>query len=175
MLNKCDYCEKKATVFFTQVTEGKMKKTSLCESCAQQQGIADPNGLLMADQLMGSPVPQEQVGLEVFPLSEVVGECPTCAFTLEDYRKVGRLGCGDCYVAFGQEIEQRLPVLHKGFKHEGRSPAGLVEQEQRRSLVDGLNDRLQKAIASEDYEEAAKVRDELQAAVADQQEGEALS
>lgn len=177
-LNKCDHCENKATVFYTQVTDGKMKKTALCESCAQQQGITDPNGLLMADQLMGMAAPQEQAGPEVFPVSsstEIVGECPTCAFTLEDYRKVGRLGCGDCYVAFGHEIEQRLPSLHKGLKHEGRFPTGLLEKEERRHRLDSLEDGLQKAIAAEDYELAARLRDELQSAREDQESEEASS
>lgn len=161
-------------MFYTQVAEGKMKKTALCESCAQQQGITDPDGLLMADQLMGSPMPQESPAAEVVPVTGGATECPSCQFTLDDYRKIGRLGCGDCYLALGKEIEQRLPVLHKGLKHEGRYPTGLLEQEQRRSLLDGLNDRLEKAIAAEDYEAAAKIRDELQAAKEDQ-DGEEIS
>ena len=168
MLMKCDLCEEKATVFYTQVADGKMKKTALCESCAEQQGITVPNGLLMADQLMGPSLPAESPAAEVFPVSGTSSQCSSCQFTLEDYRKVGRLGCGDCYLAFGTEIEQRLPALHKGLKHEGRYPTGLLEQEERRSLLDGLNDRLQKAITAENYEEAAKIRDELQAAQEEQ-------
>ncbi|MGJ8695008.1 MAG: UvrB/UvrC motif-containing protein [Verrucomicrobiaceae bacterium] len=161
---KCDLCENKATVFYTQVTNGKMKKTALCESCAQQQGITDPEGLLMADHLMGFPkkAPDSNEG-GIFPV-EPTGDCPTCGFTLDDYVKIGRVGCGDCYVAFSKEIAERLPSLHKGLSHTGRVPKGLAEMEQKRSLVENLNKQLAIAVKAEDYETAAKLRDELAAA-----------
>jgi protein arginine kinase activator len=172
---KCDLCGEKATVFYTQVANGKMKKTALCESCADHQGVTDPNGLLMADQLMGMPLAQEtqEVTKSLDFLKEGTAvECPSCRFSLEDYRKVGRLGCGDCYLAFGVEIEQRLPSLHKGLEHSGRAPAGLLELELKRSLIDRLNNNLEKAIAIEDYEAAATIRDELQFATKDLSEEE---
>jgi len=151
-------------VFYTQVTNGKMKKTALCESCAQKQGVTDPNGLLMADQLMGMPLAQKVAETPDFLKEGAAAVCPSCQFSLEDYRKVGRLGCGDCYLAFGAEIEQRLSSLHKGLEHSGRAPSGLLELELKRSLIDRLNNDLEKAIASEDYEAAATIRDELQLA-----------
>ena len=63
------------------------------------------------------------------------------------------------------EIKQRLSSLHKGLEHSGRAPAGLLELEVKRSLIDRLNNDLEKAIASEDYETAATIRDELQLAI----------
>jgi len=162
-------------VFYTQVTDGKMNKTALCESCAQHQGITDPNGLLMSEQLMGPATSPPGSDSEVSSVIGGADECPTCQFSLEDYRKIGRLGCGDCYLAFSKEVQQRLPSLHKGLKHEGRFPAGLLEQEERRGLLESLNERLQKAISEEDFEQAASLRDELRDALKDQKEEEANS
>lgn len=166
---KCDSCDQKATVFYTQVTDGKMKKTALCETCAEEQGITDPTGLLMADQLMGKSAPTESP-FPPTPLAanpeeqtlEGVGKCRTCGFTIADYQKIGRLGCGDCYQAFKSEIEQRLPSLHKGLKHNGHVPAGLVELEKKQTLGMRLKEQLDQAIASENYEDAARYRDKLQ-------------
>ena len=156
---KCDSCEEKATVFYTQIAEGKLKKFVLCESCAQEKGITDPNGLLMAEQVLDHTL--------VVPDAEVISldsssECSTCGFGIGDYQKVGRLGCPDCYDAFGTEIEARIPTLHKGGTHLGYSPAGLMAKQARKAKQGNLTERLNKAIAAENYEEAAKLRDELE-------------
>jgi len=158
----CDFCDDKATVFFTQVSDGAMKKIALCESCAEERGVTDPEGLLMADQLL-SPAASSSSGSEGNILSiDGAGECPACHFTLADYQKVGRLGCSQCYYAFNQEIEPRLPTLHKGLKHEGRVPEGMVAVEQMREEIAALKVALQQAILAEDYEEAANLRDRIQ-------------
>ena len=34
---QCDFCDKKATVFLTQLVEGEMKKMCLCEECAEEK------------------------------------------------------------------------------------------------------------------------------------------
>ena len=165
---KCDSCEQKATVFYTQVTDGKMKKTALCDSCAKKQGITDPTGLLMADQLMMGAGKPEPTGDHLPELagntSQSARECPTCSFKIEDYQKIGRLGCGDCYIAFGPDIEQRLPSLHKGLSHTGRIPKGLAELEKKKNILDDIEKKLEQAIGDENYEEAANLRDELKAA-----------
>ena len=171
---KCDSCDQKATVFYTQVTDGKMKKTALCEACAEQQGITDPTGFLMADQLMGKPLPPESpipkpADAEVQSL-DGASKCLTCGFTVADYQKIGRLGCGDCYQAFRPEIEQRLPSLHKGLVHTGHVPAGLAELEKKQSLESELKQKLDEAIAAENYEDAARFRDELQKVAEEKEE-----
>lgn len=156
---KCDLCEEKATVFYTQIAEGKLKKSVLCEACAQEKGITNPDGLLMAEQVLDHTLAVPEA--EVISL-ESVSECSTCGFGIGDYQKVGRLGCPDCYTAFGKEIEARIPTLHKNDTHLGYSPAGLMAKQARKAKLTNLNERLTKAIAAENYEEAAKLRDELE-------------
>jgi hypothetical protein len=50
---KCDFCDKKATVFLTQLVEGQMKKVCLCDQCAKERGVTDPTGFSLADLLLG--------------------------------------------------------------------------------------------------------------------------
>ena len=156
---KCDLCEEKATVFYTQIADGKLKKSVLCESCAQEKGITNPEGLLMAEQVLDHTLAVPEA--EVISL-ESSSECSTCGFGIGNYQKVGRLGCPDCYDAFTREIGERIPTLHKGGTHVGYSPAGLVATQVRDARLNDLNNRLSKAIDSEDYEEAARLRDELE-------------
>ena len=148
-------------MFFTQVADGAMKKVALCGACADERGVDDPEGLLMADQLLG---PLSGTGVPEAPISgkSENGECLSCGFALENYQKVGRFGCSECYGAFRQEVTQRIPSLHRGGKHEGRIPQGLVAFEQRKERLTNLALALESAVEEEDYEKAAKLRDQIQ-------------
>ena len=84
---KCDFCDKKATVFLTQLVEGQMKKVCLCDACAKERGVTDPTGFSLADLLLGG-APGAGKGTVTpvkTPISAGGGrKCPGCGFTLED-------------------------------------------------------------------------------------------
>lgn len=159
----CDFCENKATVFLTQLVEGKMKKVCLCDSCAKERGVTDPTGFSLADLLLGG-LPG---GPGTVSTSESTGmpglgkRCVTCGFTLEDLRRVRRFGCSDCYSTFGDEVSQMVRGMHKGTSHVGKVPEGLMALQFRHQRIEELRSRLDQAIASESYEEAAGIRDEI--------------
>ena len=46
-------CENEATVHLTEIVEGKMQKNDLCEECAREKGVTDPEGFTLADLLLG--------------------------------------------------------------------------------------------------------------------------
>jgi protein arginine kinase activator len=166
---KCDSCQEKATVFYTQVADGKLKKFVLCETCAQAKGITNTEGLLMAEELLGTAAPVAvPPDLSPFESKEM---CLSCSFTLEDFRKVGRLGCPDCYRAFAGEIYRRLPSMHKGQSHTGYMPEGLVKQQAVRHELSDLEARLETAVKDEDYEEAAQLRDRISGLAVETKEG----
>lgn len=161
---KCDFCDQKATVFLTQLIEGTMKKVCLCESCAKERGVTDPTGFSLADMVLGGapgfPIP----GLGgVFAASPggTVKTCATCGFGLEDLLRVRRFGCADCYTTFRQETLAMLRGMHRGTQHAGKTPEGLVAREAMRRRLNELQEKLQSAIESESYEEAANLRDEI--------------
>ena len=158
---KCDFCDKKATVFLTQLVEGEMKKMCLCEECAEEKGVTDPTGFSLADSVLGGGGVAE-AGQIVSTPEESGVPCPVCGFTFDKFQQVGRLGCSECYQTFGEDINLRLKGMHKGSVHVGRVPEGLLEAHARQQRLDQLRDRLEQAIAAENYEEAAGLRDEIQ-------------
>lgn len=159
----CDFCDKKATVFLTQLVEGQMKKVCLCDACAQERGVTDPTGFSLADLLLGGlPAAKDSVTtVKSAFLSGGRRKCPTCGFTLEDLRRVRRFGCSDCYATFNEEVSQMLHGMHKGTTHLGKVPAGLMARQVLCQRLDELRSRLDQAISSESYEEAAGIRDEI--------------
>ena len=171
---KCDSCQEKATVFYTQVAEGKLKKHTFCESCAEAKGISSPEGLFMGDELI-PPLPEAETVLPSPPAEslETLDECQHCGFTLNNLQKIGRLGCPECYHVFAGEIARRLPSMHKGQIHAGYIPASLMKQEVLRGELSELEKELALAISEENFEEAAKLRDQIAEFEAEKEEGTA--
>lgn len=156
----CDICGKKAKVHLTQLVGGQIKKIALCDDCAKEKGVTDPTGFALAEMLLG-----KTPGKVVAPVPPVVQgfgrRCPDCGFTLDDLRRIRRFGCAGCYTTFKEEVNQMLRGMHKGSKHCGKVPAGLMELHERTQRLEELRGRLDQAITSENYEEAAGLRDEI--------------
>jgi protein arginine kinase activator len=154
---KCDACgEKEATVFLTQIVEGTMHKVNLCESCAKEKGVNDPTGFALTDVLLGLGS-EKDIEAHGGPKAK----CPTCGLTLADFKKTGRLGCSACYDAFGQHLEGMLKNMHKGLVHKGKIPHGLLAARNLDDRIRALRDSLAEAVASEEYERAADIRDQI--------------
>jgi protein arginine kinase activator len=156
----CDICKKNvATVHLTQMIEGKTKKVDLCENCSKEKGVDDPTGFSLADLLLGLGAAQQMEqasgGIEV--------KCPHCGFTHADFKKAGRLGCAECYKVFSEGLETLLKTMHKGTRHVGKVPQVFRQNQDLTDKLKGLQKKLEKAIADEDFESAAKLRDELKA------------
>ena len=152
----CDACKaSQATVFLTQIVDGKMQKVNLCEACSQEKGVTDPTGFALADLLLGLGAAQEM------ERGGTVQKCPTCGFSQADFKKTGRLGCGACYQTFSEGLATLLKGMHKGTEHIGKIPARALQSIQRDSQVRTLQRDLRKAVAAEDYESAARLRDQL--------------
>jgi protein arginine kinase activator len=148
-------CENEATVHLTEIVNGQMKKIDLCEECAKEKGVTDPQGFALADLLLGLGASSEMdsAGPEL--------ECPTCGFAQADFKKTGRLGCSTCYTVFAEPLEGMLKQMHKGTQHIGKVPKALRAKLDTTKQRERLNTQLKKAIETENYEEAAQLRDQL--------------
>lgn len=152
----CDVCKsKEATVFLTQIVEGKMKKVNLCEGCSKEKGVNDPTGFALADLLLGLGAAQE---IEKNPSGV---RCSVCGFSQGDFKKTGRLGCSACYDAFAEGLSGMLKNMHRGIVHTGKVPARLEVARRRAQQMAAYQAGLEKAILEEQFEEAAGLRDKI--------------
>lgn len=155
----CDICGKKAKVHLTQLVGGQIKKIALCDSCAKEKGVTDPTGFALAEMLLGKGGVKPAVAAP-FAVG-TTRRCPGCGFTLDDLRRIRRFGCSECYTTFHDEVSQMLRGMHKGTKHCGKVPAGLMELHARTQRLEELRGKLDLAVTAENYEEAAGLRDEI--------------
>jgi protein arginine kinase activator len=154
----CCVCkEKEATVHLTQITGDKMQKVDLCEECAKTKGVNDATGFSLADLLMGLGASQE--------IEQAGGgtdlSCSRCGFTQADFKKAGRLGCPECYHTFAEALDGLLKTMHKGTRHVGKVPESLRHSRDLADRLKTLQKKLSKAIETEDFEQAAVLRDEI--------------
>ncbi len=153
---QCDVCgDKEATVFLTQIVEGKMQKVNLCDACSKAKDVDDPTGFALADLLHGLGAAEQ------IERSPATVKCPVCGFTQADFKKTGRLGCSACYDTFAEGLMGMLGNMHKGTEHLGKAPEGRAKTRQLGTQIRNLKTNLERAVAEEHYEEAADLRDRI--------------
>lgn len=161
---KCDRCDNEATVHEVTISKGKKLEKHLCESCALEDGIA----------VQGSSVPLGLLGslAGASSSSETAASkatrCGQCGLTYAEFRQHGLLGCPDCYHAFEAQLVPLLERAQEGAaEHVGKTPKRSVGALRRQREITVLRKRLADALAAEQYEQAARLRDELHQAGVD--------
>jgi protein arginine kinase activator len=157
---KCHHCESQATVHLTQIINGQMHKMDLCESCAQEKGVTNPDNLSIGNLLDHSVIEAEK---------SVQGMvCESCGTSHQDFKKGGRLGCQACYHIFRPVLEPLLDGMHAGIEHLGKvpnrvevEPAKVEEGPSIEEQCKQIKEELHLAVEAENYEKAAELRDLL--------------
>lgn len=159
----CIVCkQKEAKVHYTELAQGQVKKIDLCEACAKEKGLSDPASFNLADILLGLGASQEMEQASESKGGEL--KCQTCGFTQADFKKTGRMGCSECYQVFAEGLAAMLKTMHKGTSHRGKVPSGHRKAQDTASKLAHLEKELAGAIAREDFEQAAVLRDQIKAA-----------
>ena len=89
--------------------------------------------------------------------------CPVCGLNFEEFKSGDglRLGCAECYQAFAEPVEVYLKTLQSSTRHEGKIPKRSGVKLRQKRDVTRLRDALKKAVEAENFEEAAKLRDQI--------------
>jgi len=167
MSDLCSQChEREAVVRLTQVHEDQVVTLRLCERCAAERGVDTGVGM-SATPLGGFLAALGHVGAAMGPPGPGDAEvCPGCGATLPDFRETGRIGCATCWDAFRGALAPLVRRLHGSTHHTGsryeppgRSPPDPATE---RRVLEG---QLAQAVATENFELAAELRDRLRGAV----------
>lgn len=167
---KCERCkENEATFFYEENINGQKKKLSLCAHCAEEMQKSGEMKTLSSpfeDMGFGSPFADTLFGSLFYPseaakLGTGVKKCGRCGSTLRDFRERGKAGCPDCYAAFAAELEPTIRSMHGSAAHTGRAPAKRKKALDRADRLKKLRTELDEAIKKEEFEEAARLRDQI--------------
>ena len=149
----CEECGKQmAEVVLTTVVNGQSATRHLCRECVKKYKTGDIQAVLAA---VLSTMAQKQQAPDI--------ACPHCGETYAEFQKTGMLGCAECYQAFRKELTPLITRVQGRAQHAGRRPPVSEEEQARILQMESLRARMEEAVAEENFEEAAKLRDELRA------------
>jgi len=151
----CENCHQNvATVHLTEIIKQDKKEIHLCNDCAQEKGITLKPFYVLND-VLGSLAAEED-----FPIDETPS-CEHCGISYSDFRQNGRLGCAKDYDSFKKQLHPFLEKVHNSLFHCGKVPCNTQDQVKDAQKIVRLRKSLNEAVESEDYEAAARIRDEL--------------
>ena len=164
---KCDNCNKPATVHLTEIKSGKKIEKHLCEQCAAQNEGLPVKSHMPINELLTNFV-MAHSGLQ----KEAGTACEQCGISWAEFRQSGLLGCQHDYPLFEKELTPLLQRAHGLDKpqethHVGKVPTrrgGSGVPMKRQLDLGKLRRELGKAVEAEDYERAAKLRDQIRQA-----------
>ncbi|MGB0715686.1 MAG: UvrB/UvrC motif-containing protein [Phycisphaerae bacterium] len=165
----CERCKAKATVHITDMMPEKTEM-HLCDRCAEKEGI------IVKQHHSTNAILHEFIKQKTGIGSGDGPTCPTCGMTFREFQSSGQLGCPRCYAIFRDLLNPLIERAHEEATHHvGKSPgepssAGPAPQ----AGLLRLRRQLQEAIEAENYEQAAKVRDEIKAIEENEAAGDTL-
>jgi protein arginine kinase activator len=154
----CDLCNKnQATVHLTEIIDDQISELHLCEECARKKSLQMEQQFGIADLLAGLAEfgkPEEK--------AEADFKCSNCGLSYQDFKRVGRLGCGECYPSFRKYLLPLLKKIHGSTQHLGKAPYKIaIARPRKKAPLDELRLRLKQAVENEEFEEAARLRDKI--------------
>ena len=166
---KCQKCAKPATFHITDIVEkGKHREFHFCDEHARlhlappDETAEPPISELAKKLIIGSGVTGSAATgalREPSPADKQV--CPICQITFLEFRNSGRLGCPYDYEVFRDELMPLLENIHGETRHSGKVPKRAPRNTQQQTTLIQLRNELKRAVAAEDYEVAARLRDKI--------------
>jgi protein arginine kinase activator len=161
----CDNCKvNQATVHLTEIIDEEMTELHLCEDCAREKSATMDHHFGLSDLLAGLADLGAQIGTE----TDVKIACQNCGMTYNDFKRIGRLGCSECYQSFEKSLTGLLKRIQGSSHHIGKTPSAplprphaAAKSEKAKDALQELREKLQKAVQAEAFEEAAALRDKI--------------
>lgn len=187
----CQKCNKKvATVFISTIVNGKNTQMYLCTDCAKElHDNMNPDIKIpfpINDILTNMELSEDTINewINEFKDMEDKGQidelvqhenpetlqhnnqheditCNFCNTSFDEYKKTGKLGCGKCYSTFRKQLKPIIEGIYGYLEHIGKFPKNEFKDTEIVKTVEQLKEKLNMAIQEEEYEQAAKLRDEI--------------
>lgn len=155
----CQKCHKNlASVRYAEVVDGKVTDLHLCQDCLAVRQENGGKGFEFSDP---APFTSEQKSPSWAESAASSEACAACQSDLRSILETGRVGCSVCYETFPAQLESLLEGLHIALIHRGKVPRLDDARAQVRAELQSKRALLKTALSTENYEEAAILRDEI--------------
>ena len=161
----CDLCKKNNAVIHIEKQAGDNRsQMRICCDCAGLDGMSPEN---LSSESINKLISELAIGLPADSQQEQK-VCTQCECSLEELQRTDKAGCSTCYDELINAVV--MPKWQKPpyFKHIGKTPYTLKSLDEDRvfhetpNQIQLLKEKLNASISQEDYEEAARLRDEIE-------------
>ncbi len=160
----CQNCGKaQATTHIKRVVNGDTTEHHLCAQCAGDLGYTDMFSgfapLSLSDffgDLLGD-AGRKSIGTKVV-------RCPKCGNSFNDIVRDSQVGCAECYRIFFDKLAPSLERIHGRAVHSGKKIDVIREEKSEPTMeeqIASLKAKLTEAVEKQEFELAAKLRDEI--------------
>ena len=157
----CEECKtNEASYTISVMVGGEITTRHLCGDCMAKMNMDIASGNIKS---LLSTILSAITGDTAPGSAEKDVTCPRCGMTLSEFTRTGHLGCPKCYEAFREQLQPMLLQIHGRVQHAGRQPLSTAEEQRKRSATEQLQRQMEQAVALEDFETAAKLRDQIRA------------
>jgi protein arginine kinase activator len=154
----CGSChQNESTIHLTEIVNNQMVEVHLCETCAEEKGADFKTHFNFSELLSG--LSDMGTALQGGQKRDVV--CKTCGMTFAEFGKTGRLGCAQCYQSLGKVLLPIVKRVQRATVHLGKKPVKISRETKQTVDLRDLQERLRKSIQLEEFEEAARIRDDI--------------
>lgn len=157
----CQKCGKNpATTHVKRTVGGKTTEYHLCAACAAEQGF----GQTFSHMLDGFSLGDFWGSLFAEPVLPTVTDsvrCEGCGKSFREIASSGRAGCPSCYTTFYDRLLPSIQRIHGKTGHVGKVPSAAGGEVRRAQEVEELRRQLNNAIANQEYEKCAGLRDRI--------------
>ena len=159
---QCEICNANdAHVLITQVINNEKQEYHICTSCAAKM-YTDISFENLFQGFINSIINPSEFNFGGDVISEPHKTC-VCGIKLENIKKIGKFGCANCYQTFEKEIKEIVKGIQGNISNVGKCPKKSASQIAAERKIEGLRTLLKEKVSLEEYEEAAKIRDEIKA------------
>lgn len=156
----CQSCgHNQATTHIKTIVNGELAEINLCRECAQKLGYTSffGNFGMDFDKFLGSLMGGNESGRALRSRKR----CSCCGSTFEDIAKSGKVGCAACYDTFYDELLPSIQRIHGKTVHIGKLAKSAGSEVKIKSTLSKLKEELSEAIKEQEFEKAAKLRDQI--------------
>ena len=156
---KCDRCGKPSVYHSTLIVNGVSQSTNLCRDCAIKEGVFNNNPTSIFDDMFA---PFSDF-LSFEKVADIV--CPVCKTSLREFKNTSKLGCPNCYEAFRDEISKIVKRIAPYETHKPElisKPKAKKKTETKAEKIAELRQEMQQAVREERYEDAGKIKKQIQ-------------
>ncbi len=161
----CQNCKKnEATTHIKRVINGEATQSHLCSACAQSLGYNNffDDFSFNLPSLFSGFFEDSMLSLTESRLDR----CEVCSCSFDDIIKSGNVGCANCYEKFYSKLLPSIQRIHGKVKHAGSVPQNTAEpiapkEKTAEEKIADLQKEMTKAIETENFEQAAILRDEI--------------